>query len=751
MHFLQQLSKKEQRIYLALSLLLLLWGALYVIRHTVSLSEFFPEIPFTFLRFSFSLLAVITVGAVFFYTPFRSLSLWIKKLFLIALPIETLFLIALGYTDTAHPGMFVLAGIYATTVTLFLAYLLSEPRLIPLHHFSFRSWLHAQGKHALVFVLLLTGIFGIFGTYRLGQFVAVDEALWLYGRIPKYWNALGDFDLRKTAISDKPGITVAIASGAALLKYEQPIALKPLKGPDKGIEEFFFAFRFPLVILAVLFLPLFYFLLERLFGHTRALFSYTFIALGPVTLGMTKIINPDGLLWIFAPLTLLAYLVFLKRKRPQYLFLAGVLLGLTLLTKYVGNIIVVFIFGLIFLEYIFRKETLTEEEFARSLKKSLTDYIVLILIALSTFTLLYPAVFLKPEKLLTATIYSEAFLSVAPIFLGIIFFLLIDNAVARLAITRHILTFFRRLSGWIAGAIAGIFLLGSLAALGNAWGGMKWFDFITLLNSPKSIGRNTDIFGVFVTNFYSLLFAITPAALILLLLGSLFLFKKSFQQTASGKIFLYLLLLIILYYAGATVNGVGSITRYQIILYPIAGILAGIAGAEAFFYLRHKLPSFRKKAALPFLLVSLAIMGLYTLLSTPYPLSYASSLLPAAFHTDVKDMGSGSYETAEFLNTLPDAKNLTVWTDKSGVCKIFVGRCKSNYDWRKYRKETFDYVVVSSGRQNRTEGRVMTAVEDLRSDVLRFDTYYGKRDDAIWELFINGRESQYIQVIPFTK
>lgn len=753
MDFLKQLSRQEKRVYPAVSLLLAAWSVFYILKHAPEVSGFLPNpAPYVF-TFGFLSLGILAVGAVFFYTPFRPISSWMKRLFAVFLPAETIFLVGLGYTDDVNQLIYVAAGLYVIVLGLYFSFrYLARLEQDGLSHISPRAWIRLQGAWALVFVLLLTGIFAFAGSSRIGQFVAVDEALWLYGRVPKYWNALGDLELKKTAISDKPGITVAIASGTAMAKYEHPVIMKPLKGPDKGIEDFFFAFRLPIVLVAALFLPLFYFLIERLLGRTRALFSYSFVALSPVTLGMTKIVNPDSFLWFFAPLTLLAYLAFLKRRHPAYLFLAGVLLGLTLLTKYVGNIVVVFIFGIIFLEYIFNDRHFGPRAFIDSIRDALVHYGVLLFSALSVFTVLYPAVFLKPEKLLEATIESEAFESVAPIFLGIVFFVLADRIVTRARVTEQILAFFHRFSAVFGRAIAGIFLVAMTFTLANVWLGMRWFDFPTLLASPKTIANNTDITGIFLTNFYPLLFGIPPVVLVSLFVSAVLLFRRSFRETARGRLSLYLILFILLYYAGATVNGVASITRYQIILFPIAGIIAGIAAGELFLLAKKRLSfPFEKRFLLPALLVIVTGAGVYTLARTPFPLSYASSLLPERYHTDVKDMGPGSYEAAMYLNTLPDAQNLTVWTDKSGVCKFFIGRCKSSFNWRLYRKESFDYVVVSAGRESRTTDRVMTAVEDMRSDVLRFDIYYDRTEGAVWELLINGRPSHYVRIFPFEK
>ena len=88
--------------------------------------------------------------------------------------------------------------------------------------------------------------------------------------------------------------------------------------------------------------------------------------------------------------------------------------------------------------------------------------------------------------------------------------------------------------------------------------------------------------------------------------------------------------------------------------------------------------------------ILLLTIGTATLALTPFPLSYASSLLPMTHHTDVKDMGAGSYEAAQYLNSLPDAEHMLIWTDKDGVCKFFVGRCKRGLNYQSLRDEEDD-------------------------------------------------------------
>jgi hypothetical protein len=103
----------------------------------------------------------------------------------------------------------------------------------------------------------------------------VDEHFWKYERIPQYWDALADGKLKKTAVNDKPGITVAFFSGAGLLfvdpKEHRIRDTEATKNGDVTLydssqtEHINQALRTPTVLLSAVLLILMYMLLLRLF------------------------------------------------------------------------------------------------------------------------------------------------------------------------------------------------------------------------------------------------------------------------------------------------------------------------------------------------------------------------------------------------------------------------------------------------------------------------------------------------------
>ena len=745
----------ENRLLSTISLLLGINTLLFVARQTDSL---------IFLRFTedntlfyagFAFLSIALLGTIFYFNRPTAWRSWLKTLLLATFP--AWFVLAYGIIESknfhyvfqiAESGYMMLAGFFVASLAL------SHLRSVKGQSgdsLTAREWFRRQGVFTLLTVFVGTFIFWSFAMINLTRFAAVDEPLWFDGRIARYWKNIGEQDWKGTSISDKPGITIALASGPGLwfkstAEYKTTHIGGEIISLKNDVEAFYLAYRLPLLIVITLLLPLFYFFLERLLGRKTALFSYALIATSPILIGMSKIINPDSLLWLFAPLSLLSYFLFLEKRAARYLILAGILLGLALLTKYVANILFVFFIGLIFLEYLYHRPE--HQRFGTHLKHSLIELGILTYAALATFYVLFPAVWIKPDKLLTSTIYSQAFEKVAPLFLIILAFILVDQIANRARIITAVISTLDRFKQPLVIILGGFFGASIITTLIVSWNSMVPYDFFGLLSSPKTIANRSDFIGIFLTNFFPFIFGILPLALGLLLIAPIALLRRTFLASTAGRTTLYLIVFILLYYLGATVNNVAMIVRYQIILFPIAAIIAGITLAWSLETLGKRSALLRRIPEIPVTILLLAL-GSWTLAATPFPLSYASSLLPSTYHTDVKDMGPGSYEAAQYLNSLPDAKRMLIWTDKDGVCKFFVGRCKRGLNYQSLRTQGLDYIVVSSGRKNRTRSMMGGDIDANKPGLIRFDQLY-ERNDADYTLNINGRESQFVKVFRFT-
>lgn len=624
--------------------------------------------------------------------------------------------------------------------------------LNPLPRLTLRAWIKQTGFPTLLFVLFMTATFFSFGLYRLGEYAAVDEPLWLYGRIGQYWNNIGDREWHKTDVSDKPGITVSILSGAALLQYD-PHRYDDTRhrgevyvNKSLNMVAFFRDFRLPLLICITLLLPLLYFLLERLLGRSAALIPFSLVATAPLLVGVTKIINPDALLWMFTTLALISYLVFQKRPLYRYLFVSGLFLGLALLTKYIANIVFIYLLMLLFVEYLYNPQAF-RQDFSRYLKNTLIQIGFVTLVALSTFYLILPANWVDPMELITGTLLSQAFVKVAPLFMVLIVLILLDQRLNRSRIITTFLTWLGRFRNPLAFIPLILFFGSVLFVLITTWLGMPIYDFMQLIASPKTISSKSDIFGIFVTNFYPLVFGMTPVAVLGIIASTFFLARKDFYKSSSLRFGFYITLLAIVYYLGATVNGVASIIRYQIIIFPLVALLGGI-GLFHFARLLERRFALQKDLAVHAMTALVVFVGAYTLATTHFPLSYASSLLPERYYIDLKDMGPGSYEMAEKLNALPDAKNLLVWTDKDGVCQFFVGRCKRGNNKEVITDQNIDYVVISSAREVRTGHMIRSSYDKNPTTVVPIHLFYEK-ENPDFEVRINDRPSHYVRAFRY--
>ena len=596
-----------------------------------------------------------------------------------------------------------------------------------------------------------------FGLHNLGKFAAVDEPLWLFQRIPLFWQNVENMNWKSAKVSDKPGLTVAAVSGIGLLSENNPQQhKKEYTGTGKteknieGAEKLNLIFRTPLFLFVLLLLPLFYFILKNYVGKSAALLAFVFLGLSPIIIGNSQIVNPDGILWTLSSLSLLAYLSYLSSNKRALLLASAIFLGFALLTKYTANILYIFFLFLIFAEYILNYQNYAGESAGNYLKERLKKYALLVIISFGVIFVFYPVVWAVPKKLFSLTIQSQPFAPVWPFFGTLLLFIFFDTFVLKSFVISPLLKIIAKTRRLIVYLILTAFLAIVFAVFFNVYNGMKPYDFMQLLASPKTSFRGTSLMEMFSTNFYSLIFGIHPLAILSLLT---FLAVSAFRKKIEDKKFIaviFLILFISVYYSGSVFSKVASTIRYQISLYPPILIAAGIALSGLLTLMSAKLDELQKRLRLKlsnagrYLAVSvilLVILSSVLYLTEPFEMGYASSLLPKKYFLDVKDMGEGSYEASEFLNSLDNAKNITVWTDKKGVCTFFVGLCYTGFD-KKLAQIPYNYFVVSSGRDSRTSN--LTAYWKYFN--IDFNALYAIKD-TVYKLEINGRPGSYVKII----
>jgi 4-amino-4-deoxy-L-arabinose transferase-like glycosyltransferase len=589
-----------------------------------------------------------------------------------------------------------------------------------------------------------------FGLPRLTKFSAVDEHLWTYERIPQFWNALAEGRFKKTNINDKPGISVALITGFGMLQVD-PKPYESLRVEAKTaqdialIETIHRAFRLPVYVFTLCMLPVFYFLLRKLFDSSTALFSVIFIYLSPILLGISLIINPDSLLWIFLPLAIVSFLVFQKSNQFRYAGLGGLFLGLALLTKYVSALLYVYLLLLVFARAIFFVDT---THVVGTIRKSFLGYVVAVAVSLLTVALLYPAAWVDPRIILETTFLSHPFAPIWKPFLFTLVVIALDIFMLKGLVSGSVVRILAPYRHFMIGAIYMITLSGALFVFVDTYFGMKFYDFQSMLASAQiksAVGvLSTIALKGIATGLFVLLFSIPPIVLVLALFAlgdSLRIFwKKTF--TEETIILSFLVTFMLLYYVASALNNVQATVRYQIALYPIIAIIAGVGMSQILKrgVILHGIPVWGTSLVL----IGLMVGSLWFI--RPYYFAYASELLPKEYVVNMKDMGDGSYQAAQYLNALPNAEQMHIWSDKVAVCEYFVGKCTISLKPKHIVDIHFDYFILSNGREPKT--RYFLSLRDIVvPEFVRMGTLYTSDDFEGHTIVIDDRPGNFVKVV----
>jgi len=210
-----------------------------------------------------------------------------------------------------------------------------------------------KNKYPLIILVVSVLIFYAFGVYRLAKFETADEHYWIQERIPQYWDAVSNGKWKKTLINDKPGVTLAFISGIGMIFENHPASYAKLEGhvniyDPANTERLNLIFRLPLLIFSGLFCLYFFWIIKKITQNQwLALWFSIFILLSPILLGISRIINPDSLLWIFSTAAIFSFIAYLKLQEKKFIVYSALLLGFSLLSKHIASILFPFLFVLI--------------------------------------------------------------------------------------------------------------------------------------------------------------------------------------------------------------------------------------------------------------------------------------------------------------------------------------------------------------------------------------------------------------------
>jgi 4-amino-4-deoxy-L-arabinose transferase-like glycosyltransferase len=634
-------------------------------------------------------------------------------------------------------------------------------------------------------LLLSISIFLSFGLYHLTKFETIDEHFWKYGRIEKYFQGWQEKNLKKTRINDKPGVTVALISGLGLPFSPDPLQhkntqeeqkfLRPKKNGYTTLYSIFkteqtpkinLSLRLPLLLFnGLIMLPLIFYLLSVAFNKRIATLSTIFIATNPILIGISQIINPDALLWSFSATAIFAFLSLLKTGQKKFIFLTGLLTGLSLLSKYTANILFVF-YGLLFLMHTISRP---KNKFSPQQNYPLILSIIT-LVSWLTFIIFMPAtliniryffygttaspVFTPLWQIILKLFHLNSFISpktipfyIISLFLFALFFIFLPSLLT---------SFFQKYPKPIFIVLklsTGLLILLFLLSFFNAWSDTSLFSLDNLKETSRSGGKLT--FPQFSSDpsliFWSKALLVQAQNFIFSLqpLTILCLFLTSFLLLTAKKIkyswFIYFTAFIpFIFFIGGLLANIFVNVRYGLMLYVPFAILTALGLSHCYDKLKIKFPKLSgiKPTIAGFIFI--LVIQLITLWNIkPFYFNYTNFILPQKYLV-TDSWGYGYYEAAQYLNSLPNAQDLIVWVDRKGLCQFFVGKCiRSSKIYIDYAIP--DYLLISR-RGSLIKHPTSSSEKGNHLDVLKYFQPPLINQPA-WQLHIANRPQNFIKLI----
>lgn len=617
--------------------------------------------------------------------------------------------------------------------------------------------------------------FASFGWYHLGKFETTDEHLWKYKRIGDYWEGWREWKLEKTYINDKPGITVGIFSGLGLIPDAHPerSELVPLSLEEAKLFEDYredqtelvnIRFRWPILMVNTLAIIAFFFLIQSIFRSLPiSLLATLLIGLNPILVGIAQVINPDSFFWLFGFLSVLCYLGFLFHDKLRFLLATGILTGFALLSKYTAFLLFP-LFGLFLIGYfLFSVDEPRALLTRQTVMKHLLAFLKIFSLATLTFFLLLPATFLDPSLFFKGASqfldpnkwpYWVVGLSLFAAFVFTAWKYGADNRVLALQ------NWLKERSLFLIRGV--VFILGTIivVSLINVWSGQALAPVEALrdaayANEPQAFNFKPVLlktvpfyekwFEVGLMEIFPFVFSLTPILFLGLVLGLIGLWRNIFSTRV--KIIVFAVFSFILLYMFATYQArVVTNARYMIALFPLIALASAVAIDE---WLRRLVKEELQKKVFMAITILLFLVGLLTLWQLkPFYFSYTNFLLPQ--EQSIHDSwGHGFYEAAMYLNELPDAKNLVIWSNSNTVCRFFVGKCLQSRQID-LAQVTPDYFIMSKRGVIKVRNQPVLKNNPWPT---RDTGYYVEKiqNNPEWQLLINGRPDNFVNIVRFEK
>jgi Dolichyl-phosphate-mannose-protein mannosyltransferase len=239
----------------------------------------------------------------------------------------------------------------------------------------------------------------------LGTGVTIDEKLWI-GRALLFIHAISQGDFIHTYLAIHPGVTTMWLSGLFMATFSRP-------GMD--FPQVLSIARFPIALFTSLGILLMYFLLKDLFHEKIAILASVLIALDPFYLAHSRFIHVDALLTTFMTLSLLAFLLYIRKPdRKFFLIISGGFLGLALLTKQPAECLIPFFIVSLIILYLINsyqgthslKKTVTGCFSADFFTRIIKPFFIILCVAGLLFVLLWPAMWVAPVSTVQHLLYG---------------------------------------------------------------------------------------------------------------------------------------------------------------------------------------------------------------------------------------------------------------------------------------------------------------------------------------------------------
>lgn len=607
-------------------------------------------------------------------------------------------------------------------------------------------------RHRFSFALaIIIAAYLAFGLHHIDQFITADEHYWVEERIPQYWDAISDQKWKKTFINDKPGVSLALVSGIGLIAHPESAgyceegADKIIRCDGKESGQLYADFRLPIIVANAALLILIFFLVSKISSRTVALWTTVFSALSPILLGMSQIINPDSLLWSIGGAAVFSYLAFLKLGGKRFFWATTTLLGFSLLTKYAAFILIPFFFALILGRFLFDKRLSDSRELSARLKKDFFAWSGIVIGSIAILCLFLPALLIDSKYVIEffSTVHDKAaFATVAAIFLSL--FIIDTFALGNrfFLMLRRGLSHLRFAYAALPALFLAIFI--GLVVLRHLFPGWDIFAVIPFdikdLSDARYVTDIPNFFEAFILEWNPLVFSFTPIMLIGLL--GLFIAMLGRHNQKDRFIPQAILFLALAYSVLLILSNVLATPRYSILLYPLFAFLAALGISELCRIAAKRYPRIPAETVATAIILLASIASLISI--RPFYANYSNFLLPdgALIHDA---WGYGGYEAAQYLNALPDAEHLTVWSDYYGVCEFFVGRCLTAYTFDPDLSP--DYYVLT--RRGGIRYRSRYSRWERLSGLTAYKYYMAPNPE--WQLLIDNQSGNFIKVMKVSK